>query len=163
MPPLHRSIVLLLLGSVSSIQLDADWSVTKHITPRASPSMQQRRVSRRDAALGLAAGLAVSLAPTPALAQRSSLVSRKGNCLQDFGCSPDAVRSYKFSAMPEQTEASKAAERRRADFEAGVKPRDPNMTPIRDPVYGKSICAEEICAPNDTVCYKVQGSCAMKG
>lgn len=156
---------VLLLGSSSALQLDADWSVTKLVKHRVSPSVAQqpRPVSRRDAALGLAASLAMSLAPAPALAQRSSLVSRKGNCLQDFGCTPEAVRAYKFSAMPEQTEASKAAERRRADFEAGVKPRDPNMTPIRDPVYGKNICAEEICAPGDSICYKVQGSCAMKG
>lgn len=128
-----------------------------------SDAQQQLRVSRRNAALGLAAGLTLSLAPAPALASRAKLKSRKGNCLQEMGCSPEEIKAYKFSAVPEQTEASKAAERRRADFEAGLKPRDPNMTPIRDPVYGKNICAEEICAPGDTVCYKVQGSCAMKG
>ena len=92
--------------------------------------------------------------PAPAHAQRSSL---RGKASKEAEAE---ARAFKLSPIPQETEAFKAAERRRADFDAGVAPRDANRTPVRDAVTGKSICAENICAKGDSACFALQGSCA---
>eukprot|EP00308_Calcidiscus_leptoporus_P025842 CAMPEP_0119380570 /NCGR_PEP_ID=MMETSP1334-20130426/57580_1 /TAXON_ID=127549 /ORGANISM="Calcidiscus leptoporus, Strain RCC1130" /LENGTH=136 /DNA_ID=CAMNT_0007400457 /DNA_START=53 /DNA_END=463 /DNA_ORIENTATION=+ len=105
------------------------------------------RARRSVVGLGLAAALHFHVAP--ACAQRSKMVQRSSKE------AAAAARAFKFSEPGVETEAFKAAERRRADVLAGVTPRDADRTPIRDPVTGKEIGGrtyQEALAAGDDSC-----------
>ena len=112
------------LGVVGALQLPHD------NVPRAS--QHGSCVTRRGlATLGFA--LAAQLVPSPAHAQKSKLIARP------TAESAAAAKAFRVQKPGEETEAFKAAERRRSDVEAGLTPRDADRTPIRDPVTGKEI------------------------
>merc|ERR1712087_91960 len=93
-------------------------------------------IARRDfAGLGFAAAASCNfnIKPEPVHAQKSKMVARASKE------ATAAAKAFKFSQPGEETEAFKAAERRRADVLAGVVPRDADRTPIRDPVTGKDL------------------------
>ena len=113
---LYRLLVLLLAVSTDALRL-------------------QTPISRRQAAASVASSVVgLALAPLPA----SAKMLKKPP--PDSAANAKAYRLSKPKYGVDEGSADFLANaRRREDFEAGVKPRDANITPIRDPVTGEDL------------------------
>ena len=115
---------MLALGSL----LVSGWSPSGPSVPR----------TRRDVILASAGAAALAL-PTPALAQRSALIPRSSKE------STESFKAYKLSKPSEETEAFKAAEKRRLAGGYGTTPKDETaeetMRRLGMKTYGESLAS----------------------
>lgn len=121
-------LVVLLVGSAGALQLPL----------------------RRDVLIGGAA-LAALATPEAALASKSKYIETKN--------SPQGAkaRAKKFAKPTEESDSFRAAERRRADVEAGITPRDPDQRPKPKPprTYAEALAAgEDACGEYGVNCRK---------
>ena len=117
---------MLALGSL----LVSGWSSSGPSVPR----------TRRDVILaGFGAGAAALALPTPALAQRSALIPRSSKE------STESFKAYKLSKPSEETEAFKAAEKRRIAGGYGTTPKEETaeetMRRLGMKTYGESLAS----------------------
>ena len=115
--------------AVSSL-LVSGWSSSGPSVPR----------TRRDVILaGFGAGAAALALPAPALAQRSSLIPRSSKE------STESFKAYQLSKPSEETEAFKAAEKRRLAGGYGTVPKEETaeetMRRLGMKTYGDSLAA----------------------
>ena len=114
----------LALGSL----LVSGWSSSGPSVPR----------TRRDVILAGAGAAALAL-PTPALAQRSALIPRSSKE------STESFKAYKLSKPSEETEAFKAAEKRRIAGGYGTTPKEETaeetMRRLGMKTYGESLAS----------------------
>lgn len=115
---------MLALGSL----LVSGWSSSGPSVPR----------TRRDVILAGAGAAALAL-PTPALAQRSALIPRSSKE------STESFKAYKLSKPSEETEAFKAAEKRRIAGGYGTTPKEETaeetMRRLGMKTYGESLAS----------------------
>ena len=140
---MHRLLALCLVSLSSGLLLNGPPQ------PPRSDTFSGRR--------SLIAAAALGLVPAPAFAQRSKMIARSSKE------ATAAAKAFKLSRPGEETEAFKAAERRRADVAAGRAPRDADRTPIRDPVSGKEVKSSrtyaEAIAAGDDYCKSARARC----
>ena len=115
--------------AVSSL-LVSGWSSSGPSVPR----------TRRDVILaGFGAGAAALALPTPALAQRSALIPRSSKE------STESFKAYQLSKPSEETEAFKAAEKRRLAGGYGTTPKEETaeetMRRLGMKTYGESLAS----------------------